>query len=121
VKFKIDENLPPACAELLRSLGYEAETALDEGLGAVDDPVIADHVRREARVLITLDLDFGDIRLYPPQEYDGIIVMRPTLQGRRTVLQLLQRIVPLFHEEQISGRLWIVQQNRVRIVDYNAE
>ena len=32
MQFKLDENLPPAAAELLRSLGHDVMTVYDHGL-----------------------------------------------------------------------------------------
>ena len=38
--------------------------------GAVD-PDVAQACQKEARALVTLDLDFSDIRAYPPEDYQG--------------------------------------------------
>ena len=69
----------------------------------------------EDRVLITLDLDFADIRTYPPENYPGIVVLRPSKQDKTHVLSLIQRFAPLFETEEIRNRLWIVDDIRVRI------
>jgi predicted RNase H-like HicB family nuclease len=66
IRFEAEE-----CAEILRGGGLEAETAADERLTGAEDSVIADRFRSEGRVLITLDLDFANIRAYPG-EYAGI-------------------------------------------------
>ena len=63
MKLKIDENLPVDCAVILHGAGFEADTVF----------VIASRSRAEDRVLVTLDLDFSDIRAYPPSEHAGII------------------------------------------------
>lgn len=80
--FKIDENLPKDAAELLRSRGFDAETVREESLAGAGDDVIADTIQRENRVLITLDLDFSDIRTYPPEHYSGIVVLRSKITVR---------------------------------------
>ena len=36
-------------------------------MGGADDSTLAHVCHRETRVLITLDVGFGDIRQYPPQ------------------------------------------------------
>ncbi len=69
----------------------------------------------EQRVLITLDLDFADIRAYPPAEAAGIVVLRPFEPDRERVLRLMARILPLFATEPIVQRLWIVEEDRIRI------
>jgi hypothetical protein len=45
-------------------------------LSGAEDATIAVRCRTEGRILITLDLDFANIRAYPPAEYAGIIILR---------------------------------------------
>ncbi len=73
MKFKIDENLPAEFAEILQQFGYDALTVLDQGLRGENDSLIIEICQQENRVLITLDLDFADIRAYPPSQYQGIL------------------------------------------------
>ncbi len=80
MKLKIDENLPAECAEILSHGGLQADTVADEGLTGADDSALAAGSRSEGRVLVTRDLDFANIRAYPPAEYAGIIVLRPKRQ-----------------------------------------
>ena len=77
MRAKLDENLPVEAAELLRTAGWECDTVYDEGLAGADDPIVAARCQVEARVLFALDLDFADIRAYPPSEYVRIVVLRP--------------------------------------------
>jgi predicted nuclease of predicted toxin-antitoxin system len=115
VLFKIDQNLPSEVAVLLRAAGHDATTVYEQGLAGTPDPRLAEIVRSERRALITLDLGLGDIRRYPPREYAGLIVLRPPRQDKVTVLRLFERVVPLLVDEQLTGRLWIVDDRRVRI------
>jgi predicted nuclease of predicted toxin-antitoxin system len=62
LKFKIDENLSLEYAPILRAAGFVADTVADENLRGVADLVLAERTRSERRVLITLDLDFANIR-----------------------------------------------------------
>lgn len=112
---KLDENMPVEAAELLRAAGWECDTVFDEALSGAEDPDIAARCRAEARVLFTLDLDFADIRAYPPSEYTGIVVFRPSEPSRSRVLSLLQRATPVLTAEWAENRLWIVEPGRVRI------
>ena len=117
MRFKIDENLPVELAELLREEGHEANTVLEQGLGGRGDPDIASICQREELVLITLDTDFSDIRVYPPEEFSGLIVLRLRQQDKTHVLELIPRLIPMFSAEPLAGRLWIVEEERVRIRD----
>lgn len=66
-------------------------------------------------MLFTLDLDFADIRAYPPSEYLGIVVFRPSEASRSRVLSLVQRVIPVLTTEWAEHRLWIVEPGRVRV------
>ena len=115
MRAKLDENLPVEAAELLRTAGWECDSVYDEGLAGADDPDVAAACQAGARVLFTLDLDFADIRAYPPSEYVGIVVLRPTEPSRRQVLQLVSRVLPVLSAEWTEHRLWIVEPARVRV------
>jgi predicted nuclease of predicted toxin-antitoxin system len=119
MRAKLDENLPVEAAEVLRAAGWECDTAHDEGLAGADDPIVAARCQAEARVLFTLDLDFADIRAYPPSEYVGIVVLRPVEPSRRQALALVSRVLPVLSAEWMEHRLWIVEPARVRIRGVN--
>ena len=115
MQFKIDENLHSDSADLLRQHGHDALTVHEQGLRGGADSDIADVCRQEERAIVTLDLDFSDIRDYPPENYHGIIVLRLNDQSRASVLNVLGRIIPMFESESPVGRLWIVDEHQVRI------
>ena len=113
--FKIDESLPIEVARQFSEAGHSALTVLDERLGGQPDQVIADRCKAEARSLVTLDVGFGDIRAYPPSEYAGLIVLRLRRQDRESVSRVVNRLLELIRREQLAGRLWIADDERVRI------
>jgi len=115
MKFKVDENLPIEVAEMLRQVGHDATTVLEQHLGGSDDAQLAALCQLESWILVTLDLDFSDIRNYPPAEYPGLVVLRLRQQDRPYVLDVFVRLVQVLRQEPIEGRLWIVEENRIRI------
>lgn len=115
MRFKVDENLHPDAAELLRQNGHDAFTIFEQSLRGRADAAIAAVCRNERRALVTLDLDFSDVRAYPPADYAGIVVLRLVDQSRPAVQRVLQRVVPLFATEPLVGHLWIVEEAQVRI------
>ena len=114
MRFKTDENLPAEAAATLRECGFEAETVWDEGLVGSADEGIAARVRSEGRVLLTLDLDFADIRAYPPDQYAGIIVLRLKSQDKGTVVSYVRRTAVALQLRRPVGELWIVEGDRIR-------
>ena len=65
--------------------------------------------------MITLDLDFSDVRSYPPQGSPGLVILRLHRQDKSYVLETIKRVIPLLEQEQIEHRLWIVEENRIRV------
>ncbi len=114
-KFKIDENLPTEVATLLAGAGHDAVTVPQQRLGGQPDPNIAQVCQHESRAMVTLDLDFADIRAYPPADYAGIVVLRLHQLDKVRILSVVQRVLPLLHQEPLTGKLWIVDDSSVRI------
>jgi predicted nuclease of predicted toxin-antitoxin system len=114
LKFKIDENLPAECALIFREAGFEAATVADQRLSGTDDSILFECCRAENRVLVTLDLDFANVRAYPPGSHSGIVVFRSKSQDKPTLISLSKRILPLLIRRSPERQLWIVESDRIR-------
>jgi predicted nuclease of predicted toxin-antitoxin system len=116
MRFLIDANLPRAVIAVVQSLGHQAEFARDIGLASATDEQIASHALQYRAALLTRDLDFADIRQYPPDRYSGIVVLRlPDSAVAEEIAAALER----FLSEpgliaSLGGRLAIVEGDRVR-------
>lgn len=120
MKFKLDENLPELVGDSLSALGHDAHTVAQESLsGAHADTVLRACVA-EDRILITLDLDFSDIRADPPGSYPGVWVLRPSKQTMKAIEALVLAGVRLSAVERVRGQLWVIDETRVRIRDSDA-
>jgi predicted nuclease of predicted toxin-antitoxin system len=115
VKFKVDENLPTEAAELLAAAGHDALTVQDQQMSGHADSAVTDVCRNEGRALVTLDLDFADIRAYPPADYPGIVVLRLARFDKHRVMLAIQRLSPTLGHEVLAGKLWIVEEAKIRI------
>ncbi len=115
MRFKVDESLHVEVADLLRGQGHDALTVFDQGLRGRDDHDIADTCRSENRVLLSLDLDFSNILMFPPENYPGLIVLRLRKRGRTAVHRVVTRVMDHLNKEPLAGRLWIVDEHRIRI------
>jgi hypothetical protein len=115
MNFKIDENLPGEFADLLLAAGHSSETVAQENLAGADDGVVVGVCQKENRILLTLDMDFSDIRRYLPEAFPGFIVFRPNSQDKPDLIGVLSGILPLLSTEPIQNRLWIVDESGVRI------
>lgn len=115
MKFKLDENLPAGAGKVLADAGHDVSTVLQEKLGGKPDPRVAEICKLEQRALNTLDADFGNIQLYPPADYSGLVVLRLARQDKLNILNVLTRLLDKLKSEPLSGRLWVVEEHRVRI------
>jgi len=115
MRFKVDENLPIEVAVVLRQAGHDAAPVLEQDLGGSDDAQLAAVCQLESRILVTLDMDFSDIRNYPPAEFPGLVVLRLRRRDKPYVLDVFMRLMQVLDQEPIEGYLWIVEENRIRI------
>ena len=116
MRFLIDANLPRAVIAVVQSLGHQVEFARDIGLASATDEQIANHALKYGAALLTRDLDFADIRQYPPDQYSGIVVLRlPDTAVTEEIAAAVKRFLsePRFIAS-LSGRLAIVEGDRVR-------
>ncbi len=76
MKLKLDENIAESVAPRLAALGFDADTALGEGLGGRSDADVWTACQREGRFLVTHDLDFSDKRKFAPGQHEGVLIIR---------------------------------------------
>lgn len=73
--FLVDADMPRATAGLLVGYGHVATDVRDIGMGSAKDPVIARCAKENRFCLVTGDWGFADVRVYPPTDYHGIVVV----------------------------------------------
>jgi predicted nuclease of predicted toxin-antitoxin system len=72
-----DENIPPDLIGRLRDQGKDVRSVHDEGLVGATDVAILEHARRQRRVVVTHDSDFGRLAIHAGEPYVGIVYLRP--------------------------------------------
>ena len=118
MKLKLDENIPTGVAAILRGLGHDADTVVDEGLKGRSDPDIRAAAVAEQRFVITQDLGFGDIRLLTASTSPGVLLVRLRNPGRQ---KLTDRIHSLFETEDVEdveawkGCLVVATERKLRV------
>lgn len=117
MRIKVDENLPLDAARLLVMAGYDALHVQDQQLSGASDKELTLVCQDEDRALITPDTDLANIRQYRPKDTAGYIVMRLRYQDKAHVTDVIAQVAELLRTERVRGRLWIVEEDRVRIRD----
>lgn len=116
MRFLLDANMPRSATDLLARAGHDAVHVASTGLKDAADDRIADHARAEGRAIITRDLDFADVRHYPPDDSAGFLVLRvPDTWIATAINDLLARFLRMGDlVEQIPGHLVILDPRQVR-------
>jgi predicted nuclease of predicted toxin-antitoxin system len=115
MKIKFDHNMDPRGAAILRQAGHEVSTAKEQNLADAEDDVIAGVCQAELRCLVTLDLDFANTVLYPPEKYFGLVVLRHPKPTANRLLELVRQLNTALPTMNPVHKLWIVEPGRIRI------
>ena len=115
MKFKLDENLGKRYARLLQQVGFDVTTVPEEQLCSASDKTLISRCAKEDRCLITFDLDFANPLIFKPSDYPGIVVLRLPLKPiPADIERLLHILIQGLNSASVTGKLWIVQSNRIR-------
>lgn len=115
MKFLFDENLSPRHAARLRSDGYDAVAVVETGLSGADDEVVRAFAIAHARVLITLDGDFGNILRFPVEGTSGVIWLRLHPPTESKIQEALARCLMFLKTEDLVGKLVVADEDKIRL------
>ena len=116
-KFLLDENLSPKTATFLQNAGHDVTTVKEAGLKGRDDEHIVAFAEKEKRIIITFDLDFGEIYYFSSKIETGVIVLRLKSQWYDNVNSVLLNLLESgkLETEEFKRALIIVTEDRYRI------
>ncbi len=116
MKLKLDENIGRRGLELLNAAGHDVMTVRDQQLQGSRDEVLFAVCADEARALVMLDHDFGQVIRFPPEKGPGVAILeigrQATAQG---LLDRLRDLATLLETRALVSELWIIEPGRVRI------
>lgn len=115
MKFLIDADIPRSVAELLSSKAHDVLDIRDVTPFDVRDSTVYRLVKKQGRILITRDLDFSNILLYPPPINGGIIVLRTHLLSVAEMLEIVADLLERIPEKDFLGALTVARKGRYRI------
>lgn len=95
-------------------MGWDMTTVDEVGLRGGKDPRVLNKAQEMGAVLVTRDLEFGDIRKIPPSDYKGIIVLKMTYRNSNEVHHVLKKMLRELNENEFAGSLFVVDRNKWR-------
>lgn len=112
-KFLLDADMPRSSAVVIRSLGFDVEDVRDLGMRYARDQEIMDYALDTGRVVITRDLDYGEILRYP--QHPGAIILRlPTGFVAKDVNDALLDFLSSAKNDVLRQAIIIVELGRYR-------
>ncbi|HDP70264.1 MAG TPA: hypothetical protein ENN38_05610 [Actinobacteria bacterium] len=115
MKFLVDMNLSPLAALHLNNQGHDAVHARNLGLKKAKDKELLKVAVSEKRIVVTQDLDFGELILFAEKPTPGVIIIRITGATLDRVNLCLKKTLSTVTEEEIRGTVVIVEEDRIRI------
>jgi len=115
VKFLLDMGVGLRVADWLRQQGHDAVHLRDEGLIRLPDDQIFAKGISEMRMIVTFDLDFGEIAARSKGPWTSVIVFR--LKNTRTphVIERLAAAISAASEALVTGAVVAVEEGRIRV------
>lgn len=108
-------NMPPSFAERLQAEGHDAIHVLHRGLGDLPDREIFEHSAADDRIVVTFDLDFGEIAGAVGEPGPGVILLRLRLARPAYLWDRLRIAIAETSEALRAGAIVLVEDSRIRI------
>lgn len=115
MRVKLDENLSRHLKLVLEAAGHDVATVAEEGLLGKLDAAVGKAARDEGRMVFTLDVEFADLRKYPPGHHPGIVLFRPRTMGPLEVTRFVAAFIKATDLESVKSCVVVVERERVRV------
>jgi len=115
MKFLADMGISPATADFLRGMGHDATHLREEGLERSSDAAILEKARTENRVLLTHDLDFGELIAASGAMLPSVIIFRLRNMRPTNVNHHIQAIIVQHNATLDQGAIVSVIEGRIRV------
>lgn len=114
MRFLVDANLSPRVADWLREQGHDAAHVFDLGLGTAADHEILEAATRSGQILLTVDLDFGEI-LSRSAGRASVLILRLRSTATAVICRRLEVALALAAEALDDGAVVVVGEGSLRV------
>ena len=115
MRFLADAGVSPRTVEFLRQLGYDAVHVRTLGLQRSPDLELVHRARADSSVVLTFDLDFGDILALGVLDKPSVILFRLADERAESVNRHLSTVLLERHAELVAGALILVEDTQYRV------
>ena len=118
MRFLADMCMDVRVVSWLSSQGHNATHLRDEGLQKMPNGAIFEKAIAESRVVVTFDLDFGEIVALSKGRKTGVILFRLRNTRLSFVLQRLTNVISECADALMRGAIVIVEDSRHRVREF---
>src|SRR5579884_4029482 len=115
MRFLADMGVSQQVVEWLRTKGHDAVHLRDEGLQRLPDSEIFQKAAREQRIVLTFDLDFGEILAASAGQIVSVVLFRLRNTRADFVIQRLDDVLKQSSTELLQGAIILVEDSRHRV------
>ena len=115
MKFLADIGVSQSTVRVLREHGHEVISLRDQNLRRMSDATILDKARREGCIVLTFDLDFGDLLATHIESPPSVIIFRLRNQSPSSVTPRLLEVISSCRDDLSVGAIVIVEDTRYRV------
>jgi predicted nuclease of predicted toxin-antitoxin system len=112
LRFLADENIEKPVVDYPRSQGYDVSWVAEIERSSADDKIL-DTARREKRILLTNDKDFGELVFLQRKLTTGVILFRFETEDALSKVMVLMKVIPQYIDK-LSGHFTVISENRIR-------
>ncbi len=118
MRFLANMGISPLTVAFLGQAGHDAVHLHEEGLDPLPDAQILDKARTEGRVLLTSDLDFGDLLAASGAALQTVVVFRLRSMVPDNVNRHIAMLLAQHSAELEQGAVVSVAEDHIRIRAY---
>lgn len=115
LKFLADIGISPKAVAFLRSEGYDALHLIEEKLERLSDVEIIHKAKTEGRIILTHDLDFGDLMAASGDRLPSVVIFRLADMRPDNVNRHLRLVLTHYQALLESGAILSITQGRIRV------
>lgn len=115
MNFVADAGISPRTVEFLREQGHDVVHVRDIGMQRAKDSEILELARSQDRIVLTFDLDFGDLLALGLSDKPSTIIFRLDDETAESVNTNLLTVLAQTESDLRDGALILVQEFRYRV------
>ncbi len=115
MRFLADMGVSPKAVAWLRAAGHDAVHLREEGLHRIPDEAVFAKARLEDRIVLTFDLDFGELVALNAGSVVSVIVFRVQDTRTESVINRLADVLEQSREVLQEGAIVVVEDARHRV------